>query len=179
MPRKSKLTPELQEAICNDIALGMTFRQAAKVNGIGESTFYDWMAIGRQRPRGRERRFRDAVVQAEAEGAKALLTIIREAAVRGHHVQEVTELADSNGRIYETRRTVKRTFGDWRAAVRMLEMRHPEDYGKQVVTHEGNVGISGSSDLKIEFVFDDGTGQEDNSDATPVASETVFALSES
>lgn len=42
MGRPTKYTEELAEAICKDIERGNTFRVAALVNGIAESTFHLW-----------------------------------------------------------------------------------------------------------------------------------------
>lgn len=42
MARPTKYTEELAEAICKDIERGNTFRVAALMNGIAESTFHLW-----------------------------------------------------------------------------------------------------------------------------------------
>ena len=46
--RPEKLTYELIEAICSSLAEGHTFDKAARINGIGPSTFYRWRNYGAQ-----------------------------------------------------------------------------------------------------------------------------------
>jgi hypothetical protein len=56
MARPSKLTPELQEAICALIEVGDAPEVAAGVNGVGRSTFFEWQS--------RNEDFRTAVAHA-------------------------------------------------------------------------------------------------------------------
>lgn len=44
--RPSKLTPEIQAAICKHIELSVPEKYAAAANGIDESTFHEWMKKG-------------------------------------------------------------------------------------------------------------------------------------
>ena len=44
----SKITPELREAICKDIADGLSNKDACYVNDIDESTFYKWLATAKE-----------------------------------------------------------------------------------------------------------------------------------
>ena len=46
MGRKSKLTPEIQDTICNWLKLGYYQEDAAVMAGIAPSTFYDWLKKG-------------------------------------------------------------------------------------------------------------------------------------
>jgi hypothetical protein len=44
--RPSKLTPEIQKAICKALELSVPEKYAAQANRISESTFHDWMKKG-------------------------------------------------------------------------------------------------------------------------------------
>jgi hypothetical protein len=47
MARPSKLTPDIQKRIGDNIALGLTYRLAAESAGVTYKTFNLWMAKGR------------------------------------------------------------------------------------------------------------------------------------
>jgi hypothetical protein len=69
MARKTKLTPELQEKVCNALKAASTRADAAKFAGIDPDTFYRWMRKGKAQKRGAFRRFYGAVREAEARCA--------------------------------------------------------------------------------------------------------------
>jgi predicted DNA-binding transcriptional regulator AlpA len=46
MARETKLTPDVQQTICDEIRKGLPIVRAAKVAGISEPTFYRWMQQG-------------------------------------------------------------------------------------------------------------------------------------
>ena len=49
MARPSKLTPEIQRKIGENIALGLTYRLAAESAGLTYKTLNEWNQRGRQR----------------------------------------------------------------------------------------------------------------------------------
>ena len=102
MSRPTKLTPELQGSFLDGLALGLTHKLAAQRAGLGESTFYQWIAKGKEASSGLYRDFADEVMRAEGEAAGRLLG-------------QITLHASA----------------DWRAAAWILERRHPDDYGKR------------------------------------------------
>jgi hypothetical protein len=63
--RSSKLTPEIEKTICKALELSVPEKYAARANGVGESTFHDWMKKGAA---GIEpyAAFREAVEQSKA-----------------------------------------------------------------------------------------------------------------
>lgn len=67
--RPSKLTPELQEALCDDIRNGLFVELAAEARGIGFTTVYRW---ARENPE-----FRQALREAERHLQLALLDVIK------------------------------------------------------------------------------------------------------
>ena len=78
MARRSKLTPEVQAAICDAIRAGATYEAAANAAGIAYSTFGEW----RNDPRPKYLAFSEAVRAAEAEGLLENVRRIREAGRR-------------------------------------------------------------------------------------------------
>jgi hypothetical protein len=69
MARRSKLIPEVQNAICEAIRHGSTYWAAAESSGIAYSTFNNWM----QDPRPKYVKFLEAVKRANAD---ALLDLV-------------------------------------------------------------------------------------------------------
>lgn len=81
--RKSKLTEELTQVICENIELGLSYNLTCQAAGITFETFNEWMKAGAV---GKEKKFIDfynAVRASEATCAKNCLTRIRAAAERG------------------------------------------------------------------------------------------------
>mgnify|MGYP003633252950 CR=1 FL=1 len=81
--RPSKCTPAITERICKAIRLGLTYEYAANYAGIDKSTFFRWMAFGRNAKRGKYRDFHDAVKEANATAAMESLAVIKKAAYDG------------------------------------------------------------------------------------------------
>lgn len=81
--RPTKLTPELQELICNYIRNGNYVETAAAAAGLHRSTFYDWLKTGAQQESGIYKDFADAVNEAVAQSEINDLRIIEEAAKAG------------------------------------------------------------------------------------------------
>jgi hypothetical protein len=102
LARPTKLTKEAGERICSAIRAGNYPATAARASGIAESTFYRWMERGRIEERGPYRGLYEAVKDAEAEGEAHAVAILR-----------------------------KEMKGDWRAAVALLERRHPERWRRR------------------------------------------------
>ena len=75
MPRRPKLTPEVQERICQAIATGATYEHAAAYGGITFQTLNDW--------RKTKPLFSEALKDAEGRGVLALLARIQKAAGEG------------------------------------------------------------------------------------------------
>lgn len=67
MARPSKLTPKIQELICQCLRAGLHRKTAAARVRVDESTFSRWYTTGARDERGRFREFHDAVNEAEAQ----------------------------------------------------------------------------------------------------------------
>jgi hypothetical protein len=101
--RKSKLTEELTQVICENIELGLSYNLTCQAASIHPDTFFEWMKCGSA---GKEKKFVDfynSVRAAEALCAKNCLTRIRAAAERGSLAGDL-----------------------W-----LLERRYPADYGRK------------------------------------------------
>jgi uncharacterized Fe-S cluster-containing radical SAM superfamily protein len=61
MGRPSKLTPEVQEKICNAIRAGNYYEAACAYAGIDYSTFRRWMIKGEKAKKGKYHEFCEAV----------------------------------------------------------------------------------------------------------------------
>lgn len=100
--RKTKLTPETQQRICKALRAGTYRKTAAATAGIGEKTFYTWLARGETENAGAYHYFVEAVQLAEAEGEAHLLATI-------HAASKL----------------------DWRAASWILERKYPDRWGRR------------------------------------------------
>ena len=101
MARRTKLTPETKEDIVKALRAGNSRRDSALYAGVSETTFYSWMARGREgEPLYAE--FLEAVEKAEAQ------SVVRNVAI----IQRAAE---------ET----------WQAAAWWLERKRPDDWGRR------------------------------------------------
>lgn len=107
--RPTKLTAQMQEAICTALEKGNTRTSAALLAGINRATLYRWMQ--------EHASFCDAIEKAEAEAQERLLHRIRVAAEVGMTVTR------KDGEVVEYP-------GAWQAAAWILERRWPTQYGR-------------------------------------------------
>ncbi len=83
MARPSKLTPEIQQRIGENIALGLTYSLAAESAGVTYKTFNSWMANGRNSTSGKYHQFYLHVTKRNVDAAKTLLEHLKTAAEAG------------------------------------------------------------------------------------------------
>lgn len=160
--RPSKLDDSTQQIICAAIARGLGYEPAARLAGIGYTTFRNWiiraeaeierLGSSKSRPKKSEQpylEFLKAVQRAEAEGENTNADIVNEAARGGQTVTKteryVKRVWDANTQSFveiEQTETVKTetTLPDWRAAAFVLERRHPDRWGRQVKTEVSGPG---------------------------------------
>ncbi len=84
MARPTKLTPEIQTLIGENIALGLTYGLAANAAGITYETLNQWLKRGQTDKSGKYYRFYKHIKKCSADAAKALLERINEAAKAGN-----------------------------------------------------------------------------------------------
>ncbi|MFA6728968.1 MAG: hypothetical protein WCS17_12265 [Prevotella sp.] len=101
--RKTKLTPQLQEQIGNNITLGMPLKFAAEAVGITEQTFYNWLKRGETESKGQFFEFNEHVKECQAKAVQLHLKLITKAA----------------------------SEGSWQASAWILERRHPSEFGRR------------------------------------------------
>ncbi len=118
--RETILTPKLQAAVCKLLAEGNTRLDAAALSGIGRTTFFRWLKIGKEAGQGRYWEFRCAVLKAESQGARV-------------HVANVKKAGPK----------------DWRASAWWLERRRPKQFGRRErVALSGALGLEHSGEIK-------------------------------
>ena len=84
MTRSSKLTKELQQQICENVALGLTYALAAASAGITYQTFNDWMNKGKNSKSGEYFEFYKHIIKCNADGALKCLQSLNDAADLGN-----------------------------------------------------------------------------------------------
>jgi len=104
--RNTKLSEELIQEMCDLIAEGRTFADAARIRRVGESTFYRWLAEGRK------------------ENGKRLCKLLVE------RVQEASDFSEAEALHSLKMSAVKNS--NWRSAAWLLERRFPEKYGRSL-----------------------------------------------
>lgn len=110
MARPTKLTPELQDQMCNVLRTGVFIDAACHYVGISPATYYNWTDRGRA---GEEpfAEFLEAVEKARASATVRALTLVQKAA------------EDS-----------------WQAAAWYLERSHPDQFGRRTNIAGANGG---------------------------------------
>jgi len=83
MARPTKLTPEIQTLIGENIALGPTYGFAANAVGITYETLNQWLKRGQTEKSGKYYRFYKHIKKCNDDAAKVLLERINEAAKSG------------------------------------------------------------------------------------------------
>ena len=147
--RPTKLTPELQDKICEVIRAGNYFDTACNFVGIGERTGYEWLERGEGKHKDRKsndlyKGFAQAVKKASSEAetrAVAEISAVRQ----GRKVQDKdgNYISDPKGEAV------------WQARAWWLERRYPKKYGRQErhTEHSGKV--------TIEIIRDNGNENTD------------------
>jgi hypothetical protein len=128
MARPCKLTPELQQRIGDNVALGLTYALASESVGITYKTFNEWMKKGQTDKSGKYRQFYQYIQKCNADAAKKCLKRLNEAAEGG------------NCQVYM-----------W-----ILERRFSEDFGRRVYI-KTNV-ISENQNQNVDIIVNDADG---------------------
>jgi transposase len=84
MTRPSKLTPEIQKRIGDNISLGLTYSLASEAAGITYKTFNEWNQKGQKEKSGKYFEFAQHIKKCNAEGARKLLEKLNDAAEAGN-----------------------------------------------------------------------------------------------
>jgi len=84
MVRPTKLTPELQQRIGDNVALGLTYSLAAEAVGVTYKTLNLWLKRGQTDKCGKYNQFYRYIQKCNADGAKKLLERLNDAAATGN-----------------------------------------------------------------------------------------------
>jgi transposase len=125
--RPSKLTPERQRLVCENIIEGFSPAKAAILAGVSEKTFYNWMRKGDEEGKGKFADFYRAVKQAEA-------------IVENFYLKQIMKAA-----LGDPQRDIKPV---WRASAWFLEHRYPSRWGKH---RKINIQNTGHLDQKVDI----------------------------
>ena len=111
MARPEKITYDLIEAICENVALGFSYDQAALNNGISASKFFRWMVKGK-----------------EPAAEKIYVDFVKA-------IEEASDFSEAEA--LQLVRSAAKVDRNWKASAWFLERRFPEKYGKRPV-HSSN-----------------------------------------
>jgi hypothetical protein len=124
----TKLTKAVIQAICDGIRLGLSQREAALHAGISEASFYVYVRQGED----------DRV-----DGKTSIYTQYLEALERAQLHVKTACLATIHGAIRD---------GSWRAAFRLLESRHPEEFARRSpVAVNTQVNVQAQGPAVVQF----------------------------
>lgn len=156
--RKLRLTPKLIDEICAQVARGVTFKDAAAICDIGQTTFYRWRKQAKRARTGIYAEFEARLRKAQAEATGVLIDTAREAAQNKREVVTVEEHVDADGVIVKRVVRTQTLPPDGALALKILERRHPNRYGVHRIEHSGK--IKGGGNVPVQLIFDDGAGSE-------------------
>jgi hypothetical protein len=115
--RKGKLTPELIEKITDYIKLGNNNKTAAALAGLGEATFYKYLAKSEEEnPEPEFVEFRESIERARAEAEARAVATIRKAGIDGK----------------------------WQASAWWLERKNPDEWGATSKVKQEITGANGA-----------------------------------
>lgn len=184
MARPTKLTPAVQQNIIDRLKAGATVKATCDSVGIGERTYYQWVAVGKAYLDGEDHdkmprliKDRETLAQFSQEVTRAIADGLVMAAIRFREGMSPSEVASSttetmtetrigkDGKPYQytktvTKKTVTKSPGDWRAAMEYLARRDPDNWARQKVNLEHTGKDGGAIEFKWEDLFKRDTDSE-------------------
>ena len=146
--RTLKLTDDLQKKICHILENGTSVKDTCALVGIGERTFYEWVAIGNAHIEGIDHaRMPRKIAERERFSQFAQATTRARSKMRDDVVKSLVAFAKS---------------GNVQAAMFLLERSDPENWGRQTrITHEYDLKqlselkrLADSSGIPLSDIFE-------------------------
>ena len=127
--RRTKLTPETGDTIAAAISLGLSFKEAAQLAGVDETTLHRWRNRGRDSARQPYRQFCQRIDAAQASTARDYLQAVRRSVIEPTVTTKTTTRPGPDGQpVIETVETVSPP--DIKGALWWLERRLPALFGR-------------------------------------------------
>ena len=123
MAHPSKLTPDIQQRIGENIALGLTYRLAAELAGVTYKTFNEWNQKGQTEQSGKYNQFYQYIQKCNADAARKLLKNLNAAA----------------------------KAGNCQVCMFILERRFPEEFGRRVYRKTNVVSENLNQNIEINI----------------------------
>jgi len=127
--RKRKFTRQNRKLIYKALREGLSISTTVDLVGLHRSTYYRWIARGQDNHYPMHKRFRERVIQIQAQLHKDKLEIIRKVAKGGYKAREQTVIKYARGKTIVEKIITKQPC--WQAAAWYLERRFPETYRKK------------------------------------------------
>jgi hypothetical protein len=125
MPRPSKLTPEIQHKIGENVSLGLTYSLAASAAGVTYQSLNSWLKRGQTEKSGKYLEFFKSIQKCNADGALNILQRLNDSA----------------------------KAGDTRICMWILERRFPDEFGRRVYRKINSA--SENTNEMVEIIFKD------------------------
>ncbi len=126
--RPTKLTPSVQDTICQFIAAGNYIGVACKAAGIDHATYDRWLVKAEQNKSSIYAKFAEAVKRAESEAETRNVLLIAKMAAGGSPVRRTTRY-DRQGNVVAVDEQLAQP--NWQAAAWLLERKNPERWGRR------------------------------------------------
>lgn len=170
--RPTKLTPVLQDKICEYIAAGNYLITACNAVGISDQTMLNWLERGRQEADnggGIYFGFLGAVKKAESAAEQLMVERLRDAAMPG--LRKTVTKTDGEG---NTSVEQVETGGEWLAAATFLERRHPDRWGRKDRTQVSIEETRTINITQVTVVKDYGEGKIEEGKLKEIKDETPY-----
>ena len=168
--RRPRLTRSLARSIAHHVRNGLPNKDAARLAGIGESTFYRWIERGEEAKDDIYQEFMELLKESLSSFKRANLDIIQRAAdthttTTTRHIKTVGGVVGKDGKVEGGERTEEIKTEErpplWTPAAWLLERRFPAEFGRTVLEHAGR--IDGAPDdgprvIKVIFVDEKAPG---------------------
>jgi hypothetical protein len=126
--RRRKFKRSKRNILLAALRKGISIKRSCGLAGIGETTYRNWLEIGKDPNRPTYRYFRKQVKQIEAQIEKEALDVIKRAFTGGAEVNETKYIIGAKGT--QIIKTKKEVAPSWQAAAWRLERKFFREYGR-------------------------------------------------